>query len=185
MVGLDSQSVQHTGRHEAEQFIAALTGSVHTPVTFQTFPDGEGESSAAPCWMHGTVEELWERLLDLQEHGHGIFVMVNQGDGNGRASGNVTGLRALFADDDSGKLDPAAFGLRPNIWVRSGRGQHFYWLLTVGEPLSLFTPAQKAIAAKLGTDPKVCDLGRVMRLPGTLHLKDRSNPRRVELVEVR
>src|SRR5262249_47767434 len=40
---------------------------------------------------------------------------------------------------------------------------------------------QKSLSAKLGTDPTVHDLPRVMRLPGTLHLKDPANPRLVEL----
>ena len=35
-----------------------------------------------------------------------------------------------------------------------------------------FKPKMKAIAAKFGTDRKVCDPSRVMRLPGFLHRKD-------------
>lgn len=169
------------GRPQASDFIALLTGASNTPVTFQTFPDGD-ESSAPPCVLHGTLDELWERLLDLQEYGHGIFVMPNRGNGQGRTAAHVTELRALWADDDTAALRLDDLGRRPDIIVRSGHGTHVYWRLQPGEPLELFTPAQRAIAARLGTDPKVTDLARVMRLPGTWNLKDRSNPRPVELV---
>jgi hypothetical protein len=43
-------------------------------------------------------------------------------------------------------------------------------------PKGDFKTAQKRLAAYYGTDPKVCDLPRVMRLAGTLHLKDPARP---------
>ncbi len=170
-----------TSREEAERFIAALTGDPFTPVTWQTFPDGD-DSSTAPCWIHAPVAEAWDRLLDLQEYGHGIFWMVNEGDGLGRSGANVQRLRALFVDDDSGRLEPANLPLTPTVVVDSGHGRHCYWRLVPGEPLRLFSPAQQSLAARLGTDPKVKDLPRVMRVPGTFNLKDRMHPRPVRLL---
>ena len=41
-----------------------------------------------------------------------------------------------------------------------------------GFPLDQFKPTQQAVAAKYGTDPSVCNLSRVMRLPGFKHNKD-------------
>ena len=64
--------------------------------------------------------------------------------------------------------------------VNSGRGCHFYFCTDV--PLDQFSELQKQLIAKLGTDPAVKDLPRVMRLPGTLHLKDPANPRLVKLL---
>ena len=64
--------------------------------------------------------------------------------------------------------------------VNSGRGCHFYFCTDV--PLHQFSELQKQLIAKLGTDPAVKDLPRVMRLPGTLHLKDPDNPRLVKLL---
>jgi hypothetical protein len=167
-------------RELAAAFLRALTGSEATPVTFQTFVDA-GQSRLSPSNVHTTLNDAWEGLCEAQESGHGVFVMVNEGDGRGRSSANVRALRALFADADEGPVPVELLG-SPSMIVRSGRGEHYYWLLAAGEPLDAFTPAQKAIAAKLGTDPKVCDLPRVLRLPGTFNLKDRSNPRFVELV---
>jgi Virulence-associated protein E/Primase C terminal 2 (PriCT-2)/RepB DNA-primase from phage plasmid len=47
---------------------------------------------------------------------------------------------------------------------------HAYWLAD-DLPLDEFKPLQKALAERFGSDPMVVDLPRVMRLPGTLHLK--------------
>jgi hypothetical protein len=40
-----------------------------------------------------------------------------------------------------------------------------------GESLADFKSCQKALAAKFNGDPAVCDLARVMRVPGFWHLK--------------
>jgi hypothetical protein len=62
-------------------------------------------------------------------------------------------------------------GLPPSIVVESSPGKrHFYWRID-NCPLEAFAGAQKALAAALGTDPAVCDLPRVMRLPGFWHRK--------------
>lgn len=171
----------------ARAFIAALTGSADTVVTFQTFVDGGwGDSDMRPAVVHSSLAEAWPRLCAAQEHGHGVFVMVNAGDGKGRSARNVVALRALFADDDYGTVTPAMLAeLSPEIVVRSGHGMHYYWRLRPGELVEAFKAAQQKIAAKLGTDPAVCDTSRVMRLPGTFNLKDRSDPRPVLLLEVR
>jgi AAA domain/Primase C terminal 2 (PriCT-2) len=44
-----------------------------------------------------------------------------------------------------------------------------------------FCALQEALIEKLGTDAAIKDLPRVMRLPGTLHLKNRTNPQLVRL----
>ena len=52
---------------------------------------------------------------------------------------------------------------------------HAYWLvggLAVGD----FSAVQRDIAERFGGDPNVCDLPRVMRLPGFFHNKNPRNP---------
>lgn len=56
---------------------------------------------------------------------------------------------------------------------------HFYFCTDV--PCDEFSKWQESLINKLGTDPAVKDLSRVMRLPGTLHLKDPTKPRFVKL----
>jgi hypothetical protein len=112
-------------------------------------------------------------------------MMVNEGDGYGRAAANVVALRAVFVDDDAGALPPGSerlAALPPSFSVRSKRGFHHYWLLAPGEPLCAFPQAQLALAQCLGTDPAVKDLPRVMRVPGFLHQKDPSEPFLVEFI---
>ena len=166
---------------EAMLAIDTLTGVADKPITFQTFPEGEGKGQ--PQHFHGTLLECWPRIERLNAEGQGIFLMVQEGDGTGRKAENVTALRSIFADDDSGALDPATLAVLPSLVVESSPGKgHYYWNLEPGEALADFTPAQAAIAAKLGTDPAVKDLPRVLRLPGTIHRKDPSRPHLVRVL---
>jgi hypothetical protein len=173
-------------REHAEKFIEALTGNKNSPVTFQTFPEG-GPSDPGAQILHGTLEQRWNELVSLNQSGHGVFVMVNEGDGNGRSAKNVIALRSLFTDDDGKREGPAPStdAAPPTILVQSARGGHTYWVLKPGESLSEFTQAQVALASHFGTDPAVKDLPRVMRVPGFFHLKDRKNPFLVTVEHVR
>lgn len=180
-IAASASAVQRQNTEAARLFVAALTGDASGLLTFQTFPDA-GESELDPLVLHGSLEQHLETLLDAQDAGHGVFYGINEFDGKGRREANVVGLRALAADDDYGTVRPARLAVPPSIIISSGHGYHYIWLLHPGEPLDAFTDAQRRIAAKLGTDPKVSDLPRVLRLPGTLNLKDRSKPRPVELV---
>jgi hypothetical protein len=114
----------------------------------------------------------------LNDAGAGIFVTVQETNGRGRRTADITRLRALFVDCDVGELrcgpEPA-----PSIVVWSPRGPHCYWLLADTPPLAAFRDAQRRLALKYGTDPAVSDLARVMRVPGFLHR--RATPAAVRL----
>ncbi len=181
-----SETTVSTPRQDARSaraFIEALTGSADSEVTFQTFDDNNDRKlSSLARVLHGTLSAHWPELVRLNEAGAGVFVMVNAGDGKGRTEKNVQALRALFIDDDSGELEPAALELAPSIVVRSKKGLHAYWRLRPGESLKNFQVAQAALASKLGTDEKVKDLPHVMRVPGSLHRKD-PEPFLVEVIQ--
>lgn len=152
----------------AERFLAML-GPRHT---FQTFDDGPAKDRALSRVLHGTLAQHADTLADLNARGAGVFVMVNAGDGRGRKSDNVQQVRALFVDLDGAPLEPVTLGpLAPNVTVESSPGRyHAYWL-TDDCALEAFKPIQQALAARFAADPKVCDLPRVMRVPGFLHRK--------------
>lgn len=183
------------GRRDAERFIEALAGTVDAEVTFQTFADHDGGKQCAPSILHGSIAEHWDALAALNEHGHGIFVMVNAGDLKGRTKANVVGLRALFIDDDGKGAQPVVFtevgvapftSLAPSWSVESSPGKwHHYFGLKPGEPVDQFTPAQAALAQRFNTDPAVKDISRVMRLPGFFHRKNPSSPFLVRFVQAR
>lgn len=59
----------------------------------------------------------------------------------------------------------------PQIIVDSGHGWHLYWHLDRPVPTDVATGAMKVLAETLGGDI-VGDPARIMRIPGTLNLKD-------------
>lgn len=142
--------------------------------TFQTFDDSEEKRPSLAKVVNVARGETVSRLLaDLNDRGAGIFVTVNRTDGHGRTAENVVALRAVFVDaDDVPMPDPTAWHQTPDMLViRSQTRWHAYWRVAADTPLAVFTAAQKRLAAHYGTDPKVFDLPRVMRVPGFLHRK--------------
>lgn len=140
-------------------------------VAFQTFAEGS-QSRLLNRVHHGTLAEHRQELERMNAAGAGIFWMVNAGDGKGRKAGNITHVRALFVDLDGAPLEPVTgCQLKPHAIVESSPGRwHAYWRVA-DCGLADFTPAQKVLAAHFHADPKVCDLPRVLRLPGFLHQK--------------
>lgn len=156
---------------EAGRFLAALAPAADG-FHFRTFSEptkGNGAKYAGP------LSEVFAKLEHANANGHGVFVVVNEG---GQDAASITRVRAVFADLDNAPLD-AVMGctLPPSIVVQSSPNRfHAYWLLSDALPLDEFKPVQKAIAARFGGDPVVCDLPRVMRLPGFHNRKGEPYP---------
>jgi len=143
------------------------------PVTFQTFDDKKGRyDSQLVRVLHGTLDEHLPHLRELNQEGAGIFVTVNKTDLQGRASKNITKVRAIFVDLDGAPLEPLfSCEIEPHIIVEtSPQRYHAYWLVESVQ-LEDFSSIQKAFIARFQSDPSVHDLPRVMRLPGFLHQK--------------
>lgn len=171
-----NQASLHPALDDARRFLAhfAPEGAAHC---FQTFDDRKQEGRLA-CAIRGPLDQVSQQLAELNGRGAGVFFTVNEvAAGQRRTAENVVRVRALFVDaDEPARLrDVEAailrLGLPPSIVVESSPGKrHFYWLM--GDcPLDRFKGAQRAIIAALGTDPAVCDLPRVMRMPGFFHRK--------------
>lgn len=142
-------------------------------VTFQTFDDDpKRKEPRLQGHRTATLAEDRARLAALNVNGAGIFWMVNAGDGKGRKTDNVQRVRALFVDLDGAPLEPVQSApLPPHAIVESSPGRwHAYWRI-VDCPLGNFRTLQKALAARFNGDATVCDLPRVLRLPGFLHQK--------------
>jgi hypothetical protein len=149
--------------------------------TFQAIPEARNSTARATV-LHGTFEEYAPGLISLNQLGAGIFVMVNAGDGaikpgakTCRMAANVQRVRALFVDLDDAPLEPVVtFEEPPDLVVETSPGRwHVYWLVDDCD-LDEFSDLQKRLAAEFGGDPLVCDLPRVMRLPGFWHLKSKT-----------
>lgn len=141
-------------------------GDLHT---FQTLGDREDLRRT----FHGAFEQHQKTLTALNEQGAGVFFTVNETDGKGRKAENVTRIRAVFVDlDDADVNRKFDYPLAPSHIVESSPGKHHvYWVLADNMPLEQFKSVQQKLANLLGGDLKCCDLPRVLRVPGFLHLK--------------
>ena len=143
-------------------------------VTFQTFDDTKGRRDPQLVRvLHGTLEEHFAFLKELNDRGAGIFFTVNTTDLKGRETKNITEVNSFFVDLDGAPLEPVLSApLRPHIVVQTSSNRfHAYWLIK-GCPLDQFSSIQKVLIQRFGADPSVFDLPRVMRLPGFYHRKE-------------
>ncbi|MDD5250475.1 MAG: phage/plasmid primase, P4 family [Rhodocyclaceae bacterium] len=167
-----------TDLEQARIFIELITGSPDAAVTFQTFDDAKerGNGRLAQI-LHGSLGQHAARLGLLNQSGAGIFIMVNEGDGHGRAEKNVTGIRAVFVDCDKPDSDPlqliADSGFAPDIIIESSLGKYHAYRRVTGCPVDkqLFAGVQLLLADRVQGDEAVKDLARVLRVPGFQHRK--------------
>ena len=146
-------------------------GGADAPQTFQLLKepkDGAGFNKM----LHGSLSELAAELKAANHNGCGVFFTPNQTDGQGRRQNNIIGVRAVFIDLDGAPIEPLLEAtLPPHIVVESSPGRYHAYYMSADCPLTQFTPVQKALAAKFGGDVVVCDLPRLMRVPGFTHNK--------------
>lgn len=133
-----------------------------------------------------------------KESGYGVFFTPN---GIGeiknpkgtllRWDGNVTNLNACFADFDKFSKEEQmktirSMPIQPSIIVESKRGYHTYWLLENtlcnAKNISLWRRIQTTIATKYGTDKACSNPSRLLRLPGSYHVK--GEPFKVSVAEI-
>lgn len=147
-------------------------------VEFRCFPDQKDRHARGiPQQLFGSLEEHKSSLRQLNNNGYGIFVQVNESDGRGHKAENITSAPAFFADLDGAPLESISrLGLPPHMVVSSSPEKfHAYWRVQ-DIPLVSYKDVQRRLAKLFDSDPAVCDLPRVMRLPGFLHQKEPLSP---------
>ena len=128
-------------------------GQTHT---FHTFDD-KIKNKKLIRQLHGTIEEHFDELAELNSKGAGVYFTVNKTDLCGRSTKNIKDVRAVFIDLDGTPL-PTKFDVIPNIVVNTSRNKfHCYWIVK-DMPLESFELYQEALATKFNSDPKVKDL---------------------------
>ena len=147
-------------------------------------------------------------LVDKYQPNCSIFFGVHPRAG-GSETKMVSRASTVFVDIDEKQFsDSGAFschlknlndslgelGLPPSITVSSGHGVHLYWILKrsfrieedeTGVQLSSgWNELQKALIVFCNGDKSIHDLPRVMRLPGSLNVKDPSDKKPCEIIEI-
>jgi len=145
-----------------EQFLGSLI--------WQTFDDSKGHNRSLARVYPGGLEETKEHLQQLNKQGAGVFIAVNEMKGHKRANTEVKRVRFLVADFD-GVSPIKAFADNPHMIVESSKGKfHCYWHICDCPP-EMYRDIEKSIIRKYNSDPAVCDLARVLRVPGFMHQK--------------
>ena len=169
---------------EIQRFVELLAPGGAT-MTIQTFDDSrERKDPSLAVIRHGTLDGGLTELEKLQRRGAGIFVAVNETDGAGRKAENIRLVRAVYGDFDDGL--PSHFPLQPSMIVESSPGKfQAYWLTADdwqadGRGKADFAAAMEGVL-RLGADPGAKDVARVLRLPGSWHLKGK--PHLVRIIE--
>lgn len=72
-------------------------------------------------------------------------------------------------------------GISPSKVVSSGHGIHAYWRITDLDCMS-YLRFQKRLISRFNTDPAVCSVFQLMRLPGTINTKVKDKPIACELL---
>jgi hypothetical protein len=134
-----------------------------------------------------------------RQFGHGVFVGVCP---RAQTKGNKVSVKAagwLWADLDEkdfpgGKAEALrrleAFPLRYTMLTDTGHGYHAFWRLTAAVPTrtegeqQAFERYLKRLCLHLGGDWAVCELARVMRVPGSWNIKDPNDPLPVRLLDL-
>lgn len=153
---------------EAQKFLTLLDESVSFH-TFQTFDDvsfDDGRRRKNPDLVkiiHGDLEDSFNALETLNDRGAGVYVTVQEMDGNGRKSENLKTIRAIFQEDDG---DGKKLPLDPHIIVNTSPGKYHRYILVEGLSADEFNAVMEVIVNQYGGDKNAKDLARVLRLPG-------------------
>lgn len=165
-------------------------------------PEGEDEIVQRFATSHDKLLKLVDKLDAAQFNV--FFALAKFGPPiNGRTAVNAIALQSFFLDLDCGvgkpyatlndgiaalsKFCKAAKLPKPTI-VKSGRGAHVYWSVDAPINRSTWTAHATKLAALcvehgLHADTSVTkDAARILRVPGTQHRKDPTNPLPVEIL---
>lgn len=138
------------------------------------------------CAKYGDADN---RKHDNAEHFRALWMDIDCGEEKARpdSNGKVKG----YVDQRTGLQEVKAFCRKLNlprpIVVDSGYGLHFYWVLTETLRRNVWESLSKrlrdtALAEGLIVDTSVFEASRVLRVPGTLNLKDKANPQTVTVI---
>lgn len=164
-------------------------------VELRACPNERGNGRVAHLFTRD-MEDVAAFIARHDKPGWGVYFSVGTRDPKSEPPGNIEKtieIPALWADNDQTPKDELlrvllACPMPPSIVVDSGRGLHPYWLLDEPEDVSAaksndhpLVDLLRALRRVFASDPSVCDLARIMRLPGT-HNTKYGEPRPVRVI---
>lgn len=101
--------------NDAKRFVETIAGEPDPLMCWQTFDD-KGANYKAARMRHGRLSdpELRKWLVAKQAAGCGIYVCVNETDGQGRRRENIVSARSAWVDMDGVPL-PKEWPVEPHI----------------------------------------------------------------------
>lgn len=162
---------------QAASYVGALTGGDPESVSVNFRAIHDTNRGVAAHSFDGTIRQCWNTLCSYQSNGYGIFINLNPTDGNGRELSNVAYIRAHIVDlDNISALQnferASAWQPAPHIAVESSVGKrHAYWLVEPYTGNDYATSINRRLRQMFDGDRAVIDPTRVVRLPGSWHLK--------------
>jgi RepB DNA-primase from phage plasmid len=166
-------------REDAQRFLNVLDDRT-ARFTFMVFDENESRKDKHLARiLHGTLDELYGELVAYSRRGAGVFVTICETNFRGRTKECIVKVRCYFADLDGVPLENISrLGLMPHIITQTSPGRYGVYYKIADAPLDEgnFKRTQRALATLFDSDPFICDLSRVMRLPGFPHQKDPRNP---------
>lgn len=161
----------------ASAYIAALTQQPPETavVDFRMIHD---QNKGIPAHhFRSTLPEIWQSILQYQSAGYGVYVNINALDGNGRELANVAYIRAHVIDLDNLSAEvnyqrAAVWTPAPSFAVQTSPSKyHVYWTVVPYQSNQFYNDQQRKLRQLFDSDKAIVDPTRVLRLPGTLHLK--------------
>ena len=161
---------------EATRFTQLIAGP-QDEIHLRTFHDSLRDAKQYPGHKFvGSWQQCAAMIEADQQLGYGAYMVINAG---GNTDAQITHHRASFVDIDIYKGDPipSVWHIEPHIITERRdnanalQAMHAYWLTEPGNDLARWTTTQKQLAQFYSSDAMVVNPSRVMRVPGTWHLK--------------
>jgi predicted P-loop ATPase len=182
---------------EVDAFLSALYQGLEGFVELRPLPEADGAA-----FKTANLGRRWMPVADAigaapkvsawcAEHGlgafYGVLPRLQAGSGT-KASvgpGQVCWCDLDFKDYEDGEEEArerlTLLRMPPSALVSSGNGLHAYWLLDAVVAPAVIEAANVRLIAATGADEACKDSARVLRLPGSLNVKDPQHPRPVVL----
>jgi RepB DNA-primase from phage plasmid len=196
--GVDSKQQTPNRGAETREYFKLLDPENPEAFTLQVFDDNEQRKDITlAATLHGSLDKLQPlkgRFTTLKEAnlaGCGIYCTVNETNGKGREASDIVRFRAVWVDDDNkdGKSASRTWPIEPTFVVQTSPGKfQAYWCVTdkwlADEQGRVeFNGVIERLVAKHHCDKGAKGINRVLRVPGSLHLKNPNKPFIVRLIK--